>query len=78
MYAEVRNYLRDFQQEFDHSQGVSRYSFSSTASFYEKWSVLITLVTGVTIINVNRDNVRDVYSIANTCALKIRTTFNLH
>jgi len=76
MYNEVRNYLRDFQQEFDHSEGLSRYSFRSAVTFYDKWSVFITLVTGVTLANLNRDNVRDMYCIANTCALKIKTTFN--
>jgi hypothetical protein len=77
MIDQVRNFLRDFQHEFDHSTGRSRFSYSSAMSFYDKWCVLITIVTGVTFINVNRDNIFDMYCVANTCALRIRNTFNL-
>lgn len=66
----IRKYLRDFREEFNHSTGASRFSLYSAQSFYHKWAVFIALVTGVTLDSVHRDNVLDLYSIANTCAIK--------
>jgi hypothetical protein len=77
MYSQVRHFLRDFQDEFDHSSGRSRHSYNSAESFYEKWRVLIALVTGVSFISINRDNIFEMYCVASTCALRIRSTFNL-
>ena len=75
--AQVRRYLRDFQEEFNHSTGASRNSLASAGYFYDEWSLFIALVTGVTLASVHRDNVLDLYSIANTCAIKCKSTLNI-
>ena len=75
--SQVRRYLRDFQDEFNHSTGASRNSLTSAAIFYDEWALFIALVTGVTLATVHRDNVLDLYSIANTCAIKCKSTLNI-
>lgn len=71
--SQVRAYLRDFQGEFNHSTGASRHSLASAVAFYDEWSLFIGLVTGITLGCVHRDNVLDLYSIANTCAIKSKS-----
>ena len=78
MQSQIRDYIRDFQEEFDHSTGASRFSYSSATDFYAKWSTFIGLVTGVTLINVNRDNLLDLYSISNTCSIKSKALLKIH
>jgi hypothetical protein len=75
--SQVRRYLRDFQVEFNHSTGASRNSLTSAGYFYDKWALFIGIVTGVTLSYVHRDNVLDLYSIANTCAIKCKSTLNI-
>jgi hypothetical protein len=75
--SQVRRYLRDFQEEFNHSTGASRYSITSAGCFYDEWSLFIALVTGVTLASVHRDNVLELYSIANTCAIKCKIVLNI-
>lgn len=73
----IRRYIRDFQDEFNHSTGISRNSLTSASIFYDEWALLIALVTGVTIASVHRDNVLELYAIASTCAIKCKGVLNI-
>jgi hypothetical protein len=75
--SQVRRYLHDFQDEFNHSTGASRNSLTSAGCFYDEWALLIALVTGVTLATVHRDNVLELYSISNTCAIKCKMILNI-
>jgi hypothetical protein len=73
----VREYLRDFHEEFNHSTGASRHSLASAADFYNEWGLFISLVTGMSVGIVHRDNVLDLYSLANVCAMRCRQVMNV-
>lgn len=78
--AQVRRYLCDFQGEFNHSTGASRNSLVTAAIFYDEWALFIGVITGVitgvSLSSVHRDNVLDLYSISNTCAIKCKSILN--
>lgn len=63
-------YLRDFQDEFDHSTGRSRYGPESALNFYEKWKKFISLVSGTPVL-INPVPL-ELYSVACVTALKCR------
>lgn len=75
--SQVRRYLCDFQAEFNHSTGASRNSLASAVIFYDEWALFIGVITGVSLTSVHRDNVLDLYSISNTCAIKCKTILNI-
>lgn len=67
MDSSVRAYLRDFAREFDRNTGIGLHGTQSVQEFYSKWELFIQSVTSVSL----RDpHPMDIYSIANTCALR--------
>lgn len=65
-------FLTDFQDEFDHSSGRSRYGLNSAISFYSKWKRFMTLATDVSLDFVNADNALELYCISKVCAIKCK------
>lgn len=60
--ADLRDYVADFDREF--SQGTN-----GRPSFFEKWRLLIELVTGVHMLEIRG---LQAYAVANVAAMKCR------
>lgn len=68
----IRDYIREFEVEFNHSTGRSRTDARSLNEFYTKWRQFVSLLTDVTIENVNPATEMDVFCVCTTAALKCR------
>lgn len=68
MEATLREYISDWQKQ-------SYNVFDGGAPFYEKWALLIELLTGVKIESTSVPLQR--YALANTCAILISQRCNI-
>ena len=67
---DIQNFLNEFQMNNE-----VLYTSNSLNNFYNKWSVLIELITGVS-INFAQTPLEK-YALANTCAIIIRQRLHL-
>lgn len=67
----IRNYLIEFDQ-----QNEVLYTSNSVNNFYNKWDILIELITGVSIHVAQTPLQR--YALANTCAMIIRQRMQIN
>jgi len=68
------NTIHEYLNEFQHKNEVL-YTSNSVDNFYNKWSILIELITGVSVNTAQNSLER--YALANTCAMIIRQKMHI-